>query len=242
MKKLRELFAGVMVTGALAVGSSAYAGDFGSYRAVLDSSSGLVRCLTVSVVGQTGPDTVNYSNYVGPFLMNEDSNPGETWYSFCTDLSATLRRTYDYCEVPVTGLAPDLTLGKPDWDRGGIQSAAAIYKAHVGGLDGMTGDSRKAYGAALQLAIWEALYDTEGTYGLDGGNFTASVCSSEVTGYFDTFMGAAAGSYAGVNWLQPKVYGGSQGGFRLVSVPEPASVLSSLVVLGLLVAGRRKVV
>lgn len=239
MMKMKNLLVGMAVTAA--AGTALQGASFSTYKAVVDSANGLRNTLSVSVVGQTGRDTVNYSRYIGAFEMTDTSNPGESWYSFCTDLSVSLRKKYEYAEVPVTSSAPSPSVGRPQWDEGGIQSAAAIYKAHVNGMNGVTGADRQNYGAALQLAIWEALYDT-GTSDLGGGNFTASGLSTGVETYFSTFMGAAGGSYAGVNWLQPKELGKSQGGFRRVAVPEPATLLTSVLALGLGWLGRRRLV
>ena len=195
-------------------------------------------------------DTVrrSWNGYVGAFVANEPSNPGDTWYSFCTDLTASLKiGTSNYDEIRVTSEAPVASEGwLTPWNEGGMQAAAAIYKAHASGMPPTESlADRKAYGAALQLAIWEALYDTDpdNVYNAASGRFRASIASgSTVETHFNTFMNTPVDDFDGVFWLKPDPRASVQGNLRLVSVPEPAMLLSSLLALGLAWVGRRRLV
>jgi hypothetical protein len=236
MKKLRNLVLGLSL--AAVACSTGAAANLATYNINLDTGAGLYGIGNGHGVRVAFADSFSYAGFIGAFTA---SNGEDSWYSFCTDVTATLKRgEFNYYAIQVDQNTPH-TGGYQPWSVGGMQAAAAIYKTHVGGLD--RSENRSAYGAALQLAIWEALYDTDdGAYGLGQGRFTAEFKNGAVGDYFARFMGSAQNSYEGVVWLKPDSSNGYQGNLRLVSVPEPAMLLSSLLALGLGWVGRRRLV
>jgi hypothetical protein len=85
----------------------------------------------------------------------------------------------------------------PTWQIGGIYRAASLYGAYVGLASGANFSSAqgKIDGAALQLAIWEVLYETSGTYNVLSGNangFWVTGANSAITTQANAML---AGSY-----------------------------------------------
>jgi hypothetical protein len=240
MKKLKSLVLGLSVA-ALAC-STAGAAGLTSYDVRVDSGAGLSGSVRVEFDRGNGT-TLSYGRFIGGFTaaFADPANGSGTWYSFCTDLTGVLRSgKYNYYDVPVTDSSPAGADGLyPHWSTGGMQAAAAIYKSHVGGL--YESAAPKAYGAALQLAIWEALYDTD-DYSLEEGRFRVTQAPDAVRNYYNSFILSAGDNFDGVIWLKPDPRKGSQGNLRLVSVPEPAMLLSSLLAIGLGCLGRRRMV
>jgi hypothetical protein len=108
-------------------------------------------------------------------------NLPSTYTTVCTDINGSvyLGQTYQYSE-PVnfssqyTGIAPTWGadnasgLSDPTSAAMAIQNAAELFYKYSGGvgLTGLQGSDREKM-AALQLAVWEALYDTTSTGNVD---------------------------------------------------------------------------
>jgi hypothetical protein len=100
--------------------------------------------------------------------------------SVCTDIGATVYLGYNYTySGPTvfngqTGIAPTWEAGNASANApAAIQAAADIFYHHQGVLTSGSVSDR----AALQLAVWEALYDTTAgstAYSLTGGRFSVN--------------------------------------------------------------------
>jgi hypothetical protein len=126
------------------------------------------------------------------------ANPPGSFNTVCTDIGATvyLGQNYIYSApavfggldgilpswgagnagIPLGTLWGDLTDGQRDNASAAIQAAADIYYDHQGVLTD-TSDGYLSRRAALQLAVWEALYDTTAgstAYSLTGDRFSVS--------------------------------------------------------------------
>ena len=111
-----------------------------------------------------------------------------TWSTVCTDLKGTIYTgsSYHFHETAfdssVTGLNPQwgAKVGGNFSQANGmaaIQQAANIYYARLASttysLNSVT-YTRAEWWAAMQLAVWEALYDTGGSYSLTAGRFVVN--------------------------------------------------------------------
>jgi hypothetical protein len=97
-----------------------------------------------------------YSFYVGPLSMTT-SDPGwaNPLNTYCTDVGTFLTSPHEYTPYTI----PPAQLGvNPTWVSGGIQKAAALFSLNNNAI------SQDYQRAGLQLAIWEILYNTEGSY------------------------------------------------------------------------------
>jgi hypothetical protein len=180
------------------------------------------------------------------FTVTDGSLPGNglgsTLRSVCTDVLGVLGQNKWY---DVQAFAGNDGL-KPDWGynladaANGIQNAAHVFFNVKGYLDTGT-DAQKA---AVQLAVWEALYDTgrPGGYGFANGEFraTGNVTASATgiaLGWLNTYQRPANVLYAG-SLLVPLT---SQNGlvdvnaqellWNVTPVPEPATVIAGSLLL-----------
>ena len=143
----------------------------------------------ISLAGYIGSEDV----YLTPFQATYEggaplpfptTNPFNT---FCVDISPDLNQngTWTAGTFPLTPPNGNSIQYVP----GGIQSAASIYNAFVGNVNISTG-SGQLWGAALQLAIWNDLYDGDNT--VSGGVFSVSGGNSAlVVGLADSILTSA---------------------------------------------------
>ena len=168
-----------------------------------------------------------------------DGNPSVfannvSFSTYCTDVGIYLDQgNHNYLPVRFsTELAdsgtspwtpPEYPGVNPPWDMDanyvGIRYAAAIYNAAQGGgswLSGYTTGNRD-WQAAVQLAVWEVLYDPMGSWNVTSGNFVVNSPGSTVANEAAailTWLGGQDVSGLTSTWLQPMdgaVEGGSQG-------------------------------
>jgi len=207
-----------------------------------------------------GIDTAsgNVNALVGQFIMTTSAQGWQSpLYTYCTDVGVDLASTYNYTPMSLSSAA---SVGgvNPSWISGGIQSAAALWYAY-----GATAaaDASGVKEAALQLAIWEALYNNNATY-TSSSFFNSSNGGFYITSFDAGKIGIAAIDAANwldslgslpaappVTWLAPVnadgSIGGSQGllysGAPPSQVPEASSTLmllgAALTTLG--IAGRK---
>jgi len=123
---------------------------------------------TLAVHWRDGQGVHAEYTYAGEFTaLTADYGYRSTVYSYCTDLAVSvyLGATYQYDLVTLqgqTGLAPV-------WSSdGGMLNAAFLYYNNAAHAHG---DQVRA--AGLQLAIWEALYDSAGLNQRDGLSLTS---------------------------------------------------------------------
>ena len=141
-------------------------------------------------------------------------NGGTTQDLFCVDFDKHngLPETYDVTRLTQTSLTNGALVGKIFNKFGTITSSAQ--------------------GAAVQLAIWDAIYDNGD--GLSAGRFQGSDYASEVSAILNAdFTGVSSNIY----YYEPTSHGANgdlyQGMIGAAPVPEPAT----MAVLGLGVAG-----
>jgi hypothetical protein len=98
----------------------------------------------------------------------------DPFVAFCTDLLNPLQGGWFECIDPMPAVNEQTN---PRWASGGGERAAMLYNGFAGSLGGLPGCDQIGAGtaagdiaaAALQVAIWEALYDE--TPGLNNGLF-----------------------------------------------------------------------
>lgn len=124
--------------------------------------------------GAPGPNTP-----VSPLYKNY----GNSMMVFCLDLNwfvdggaqQGLPNYWEAKALPASNYNPPDQTGNPTWVADGIYRAAYLYNKYVADVKtaaGGTDDAKATFGAALQFAIWEALYEerVQNDYSLTGGN------------------------------------------------------------------------
>ena len=124
----------------------------------------------------------------GDLLPPPTSDP---FYTFCMDIAPTLIGS-DWWKSGTFPLAGNANGNSAPYVNGGVQRAASLYKAYVGGVD-FSDVSHKREGAALQLAIWEVLYEN-GPYDVTSGTgfSIASASDALITARANVMLGSAA--------------------------------------------------
>jgi hypothetical protein len=151
-------------------------------------------------------------------------------YTYCVDLLHTVTDPQT-----VTVKSTD-DLNSPNSTTSAGQKAAWLFNTYASGIH-QSGTGAQA--AGLQIAIWEALYDT--TAGLNSGNvifggsgLTAAVITAANT-YLVALYSSAPYSTASALWLAPT---GTTGQGQITNVAEPATLF--LLGLGALVVFLRR--
>jgi len=189
----------MMASVAVSIASVAQASDLYQYTGAGNITSGAV----ISIDGNAD------SLQAGGIALTDLSNPAGSVITFCLDVSGGLNKIVTgqlYEQVPfsstttglnppwgTTGVLPDPT-GNAAAASAAIQNAATAYYLNGGSLG-----TDSAKWAALQLAIWEELYDTtvSGANANPGNPLGAGrfqVLSTQIAGV----AGTAANEVAGV--------------------------------------------
>ena len=153
---------------------------------------------TVNINGQ------NRSALVGAFALNVTVEPASAGnsgsiYSFCTDLLNNWQYSNTYKALPFDGedgLNP-LWSATPE----SMQNAGWLYQEYLPHMlnsgFSYTPEEQKSIGAAMQLAIWEVLYDTDpagnasSTFDLNSGAFTTvSGFEADTLAFANTYLTA----------------------------------------------------
>jgi hypothetical protein len=116
----------------------------------------------------------------GDPLPSPTPNP---FFTFCLDIAPVLIPTDWWKSETFANAGAGNTVA---YQAGGIQRAASLYNAYVGDVNFLTG-SGKQESAALQLAIWNVLYDTDTTV-LGGAGFQVAGADSGVTTLADQML------------------------------------------------------
>jgi hypothetical protein len=131
----------------------------------------------IVTLGGTNADNYHGSAHVGAYSWTWNGTPPEgfaqTFYSYCVDLSEFVTSTQQ-----VTPQSSSDYVGT-GYVANGIGRAAWLFNEYAAGIHAMTNTTTASiYSAGLQLAIWEALYDT--TNNLAEGAFTATTSNTTV--------------------------------------------------------------
>jgi hypothetical protein len=168
---------------------------------------------------------------------NTSTNASFDALTFCVDIFRAVG-TGHFVISPLSSLAESVE--KQQQLAGILSHAGAIIDAAVGS------DARNDAGAALQLAIWEILYEN-GTSGYDVSNGHFYTFGSPDGSFpFQTLWGQA-NSYLAQNWLAPAERASILLSFDSQSqiylnpgVPEPAAWLTMILGFGIVGAATRK--
>ena len=167
-----------------------------------------------------GVSLATFSLSASPWPSGYQWLGGPTYY--CADMSewiAPSNRTYYWTNDAVAGISIQGTAA-------GNRRAAWILSNHSSSTDG----SIKR--AALQLAIWEAIYDNGATLDLTKGNFKVGSLAGGSSADYSAIRTYAATYYGGSSEDGLGVYAYDQQNL-LRGVPEPGTVI----LLGLALAG-----
>ena len=209
-------------------------------------------------VGSGGLDSFNITwdgtteNAVAGALVftkvSGDAGMPDSFLTVCTDIGGTLLlgRSYGYsASTPFDGQSGV----NPTWGAGnqsglisaanamaGVQAAANLFYTHSSILSSGSLTEK----SALQLAIWEALYDTTAggtTYGLDGGRFKINSGNAAAVTLASTWLGAIDPNASYVGYLlkpDPALqfgYVGQEVFYNVSAVPEASTVIAGALLL-----------
>jgi hypothetical protein len=177
----------------------------------------------------------------GDPLPSGTSNP---FYTFCLDPAPTLIPSDWWKSETFANAGAGNTV---PYQPGGIQRAASLYNAYVGGVSFST-VAGKRQGAALQLAIWNVLFDSNPKVLGGGTGFQVAGANSAVTTLANQML-ASAFNFANPNLTSTfwdatdangnPIFNQDLIGPQTAVVPEPgtygamASAVGYLCVLGL---------
>jgi hypothetical protein len=193
-------------------------------------------------------DGFQHGGGVGGIEIKPTDGLGNTYITVCTDISGnvTLTSKYDFKSIPFKGqygLNPNWgyksdTTADPDKAYAAIQNAAYIFDKNKDVLYA-TGTGSTVYKAALQLAVWEALYDTGNPAGFSftkPGRFEASGSSAAASIALDMLKALPSTTEYSGNLLQTFI--GTEPNIAvqeligiLTPVPEPTTVLAGALLL-----------
>ncbi|HEX5222394.1 MAG TPA: hypothetical protein VFZ59_22765 [Verrucomicrobiae bacterium] len=221
-----------------------------SHGAFVDYSASYSGTDTLSTFGVTW-DTKTGATVAGAILLTKSSGDASMPGSFltvCLDIGGTLlmNRTYGYsASTPFagqSGINPLWGSGNADGLKNSanamaaIQAAANLFYTHSSVLSSGTSTER----AALQLAVWEALYDTAAgsqTYGLSDGRFQITSGNAAAITLASTWLSAVDPNALYVGYLlkpDPSQQYGTDGQeffFNVSPVPEASTVIAGALLL-----------
>lgn len=178
---------------------------------------------------------------VGQFKMTTtDAGWLDPLYTYCTDVGVILANSHEY--TPLAFSDPASQGVNPAWISGGIQNAARLWYNYK---DTALSDVQTA---GLQLAIWEALYNSSFSHAgffssANAGFYIESADSGDIGSAVDYAVGLLnnLGSLPGApdgTWLAPINQDGSIGGSQGLFYPAPDTgsslLLLTIAMLGIL--------
>jgi len=180
-----------------------------------------------------GSSWINRTGFVGQLELSWTNSTVNEFIGYCLTLNLTLLNPQDVTVRALSEL-PD-PVGNPPY-------AVANAGDRIAWLLNNISVTSSLQGAALQVAIWEVLYDPFGSYNLSSvspGNFWAEGAAATQAADYLRWMGS---SMSEAIWLDSGYMSAQRGqDYGVSSVPEPGSMLmlgTGLIGLGMVV--RRK--
>lgn len=159
----------------------------------------------------SAPSTPNVGASAGVFTMrNNDNSPTTTFLAWCLDLYSGLANgSYTALTGPFNGpgaatnpnpfqgsngpiLSDNQLASIEDLFEVNSNAVETIYA--TGNTGGLTGNNVQS--AGFQMALWELIYETGGSYSLTGGTFKgtgSSATRTAIYGYANAFLGKLGG-------------------------------------------------
>ena len=168
-----------------------------------------------------GAWTLTFSGFTGP--------DGSTWYNsnpqtgYCVDLLHGLASPSDNSTLASMSGWNDNSLTTPTVDAAAGKRASYLYYTY--GLTSLDVSHQQA----LQLAIWNALYDTDNT--LSSGGFSVTAGNSTVIGYANSYLAGMPTNLSAFpyeTWVKAAKLDGTNTQDFIVGntpVPEPGSMI-----------------
>jgi hypothetical protein len=140
------------------------------------------------------------TRYVFAGVFRAELSDGRSFLAFCTDAFHPHRSGLfeSFGSMPENNLE-----GNPIWVTGGGARAAAVYNTHIASVSGMAGSAGPGSApgdiaaAALQVAIWKALYDE--TTDLNDGLFrvpsNGSALQNDIIYHANLYLEGALAGY-----------------------------------------------
>lgn len=197
----------------------------------------------------TARSTLNSSNfYAGAMQWSEIGNPGNSFTTFCLEVTQLVSSTSTYT---ITSLAGELD-PIPTLDSGGMGETRArlmqsLFDNHYGSALNSAFES-----AAFQLAVWEIVYEdtldqsgdvmfdvTSGTHRITGGSVLNNNSMLGLSAVDQANIWLNGLSDTDVTTLQALTSGNSQNQVRMIPLPGPAG-MAMAGLLGLAAVRRRR--
>jgi hypothetical protein len=162
----------------------------------------------------------------------------QTFYTFCTDINEFFSATKDY-ELVLSPNSGGITPSTP-WATAapnGFDKASWLYNQQQPNLNaGWLSTANNA--AAMQLAVWELLYDSNpgnvaaGLLEVTGLTVAESDAANALVLQATIFFGAG-GTFESGTWLKPNLAQGEAAhqGFLYYPVPEPSTIIAGLLLM-----------
>lgn len=177
--------------------------------------------------------------------MSGDASMPNSFLTVCLDIGGTLLLGTSYGYSASTPFANQSGIN-PLWGSGNqgglnnsanamaaIQAAANLFYTHSSVLSGVDQTAK----AALQLAVWEALYDTSASgtaYGFNDGRFKATGENTAAITMASTWLSDMKPNSLYVGYLlKPEQYGsnGQEVFFNVTPVPEASTIIAGALLL-----------
>jgi hypothetical protein len=176
---------------------------------------------TVTYQSPTFPFTTFKDVFAGQIILNYLGNP---LTAYCLTLPYQIEDTEYVTNKPLSSLS---SAYDPEVDAGSGGKAAWLLNTYAPGVN----NDNKA--AALQLALWEVLYDTSSpSYNLTGGQFQVTkVPNNGIISMANGYLNAIGSNTSDAIWLDARNYSsgghlyGQDYGAPGTPVPEPSSLL-----------------